>query len=273
MESNTTNICVLGLGRMGSVIAGHILAGGFKVKGYDPVADAKRFGEMGVELADSAAAAVAGADIVFLIVGYDEEVKGIVLDPAVVSNLHPGQVIAVMSTVRPGTMTQIQAALPPGVVIVDVPVCRGQVAADEGRLLALCGGHAADVDRCRKVLATFCSDVEHVGQLGAGQVAKMANNVMLWCNYFGIFEAMQLMRAAGVDAEQARKALQNSSADSRALSMWPDLRPVWAEDDLQIAKSVATEVGIQVPVLSAVADAFEVWPSPERYYLETETEK
>jgi 3-hydroxyisobutyrate dehydrogenase-like beta-hydroxyacid dehydrogenase len=257
---------ILGLGRMGSVIARHIAAAGFRVQAYDPVAREEDFGPAGVELRSSEGGAVEGADVVLLIVGYDEEVKDIVSAPGFQASCRPGQVVAVMSTVRPSTMAEIAAALPAGVAAVDVPVCRGQVAADEGRLLALLGGAEADVQRCLPVLRAFCTDMEHVGDLGTGQVAKMANNVMLWSAYFGVFEAMQLMRGAGVDAERARQALRSSSADSWALSMWPNVRPVWAHDDLAIAKQVAAAVGVEVPVLSAVSEAFGRWPNPEEVY-------
>jgi 3-hydroxyisobutyrate dehydrogenase-like beta-hydroxyacid dehydrogenase len=258
---------ILGLGRMGSSIAHNVARAGFRVQAFDPASEPVLFPEPNIELKQSEGGAAEGADIILVIVGFDEEVKTILFQPGFVARLHAGQVIAVMSTVRPDTMNELRRGLPDFVRLVDAPVCRGQVAADEGRLLALVGGDVADVDNVRDVLGAFCTQIERTGALGTGQVTKMANNVMLWAAYFGVFESMRLMRAAGVDVDLARNALLSSSANSWALSMWPDIRPVWAQDDLEIAQQVATSLDVPAPVLASVYDAFQLWPNPEQTYL------
>lgn len=258
-------IGVLGLGRMGSVIAGHLVAAGFHVFGYDPAEPSRPL--PGVVRCSSEAEVAESADAILVIVGFDEEVKTILFEERFFAALRGGHLIAILSTVQPATLNDIRATIPDQVGIVDAPLCRGQVAADEGRLLALLGGADGDLERFTPVAAAFCSDVIRVGGLGAAQVAKMANNVMLWSAYFGVFESMRLMNAAGVDIDTARDALLTSSARSWALEMWPDVRPVWAHDDLAIARTVAANLHVPVPVLESVAEAFDIWQKPEEHFL------
>ncbi|TFB75016.1 NAD(P)-dependent oxidoreductase [Cryobacterium glaciale] len=258
-------IGVLGLGRMGSVIAGHLVTAGFHVFGYDPAEVSHPL--PGIIRCSSEAEVAESADVILVIVGFDEEVKNILFEERFFAALRSGHLIAILSTVQPATLNDIRATIPDHVGIVDSPVCRGQVAAEEGRLLALLGGADGDLERFTPVATAFCSDVIRVGGLGAAQVTKMANNVMLWAAYFGVFESMRLMNAAGVDVETAREALLTSSARSWALEMWPDVRPVWAQDDLAIAKQVAENLHVPVPVLESVADAFDIWQKPEEHFL------
>lgn len=256
---------LLGLGRMGNAISRHLVRAGFRVQGYDPKIGASDV-LPSVKVVDSEREAVVGADVILMVVGFDDELKRIVSDPQWAGSLSAGQVIVVVSTVQAETIKMISEVVGHGVKVVDAPVCRGQQAADDGTLLAVVGGAEGDVQLCRPVLDAFCSDVVRVGGLGAGQVVKMANNVMLWANYFGIFDAMRLMHSAGVDLEQATAALMSSSASSWALGKWPDLRPVWAADDLEIAGQVAAAHELEVPVTNALAEAFRIWPSPEETF-------
>lgn len=257
---------VLGLGRMGSVIAGHLARAGFPVLGYDPVARPEDFTPLGVTLVGSEAETVRRAELVFVIVGFDEEVADLVTAPEFRAACHDRTLLAMVSTVLPATLHAIRRALPAGTALVDCPVARGQLAADEGRLLAFAGGDPADVRRLRPALDAFCTDVEHVGPISAGQAAKLANNVMLWSAFFGVFESMQLLRASGADLGRVRTALLKSSAASFALELWPHCRPVWGPDDLRIAAEVARRFGIDAPVTDAVAAAFDTHPNPEEQF-------
>lgn len=257
---------VLGLGRMGSVIAGHLARAGFPVVGYDPVARAEDFAPLGVTLVGSEAETVGRAELVFVVVGFDEEVKDLILAPDLLARCREDTVLAIVSTVLPATLHDIRRALPAGTALVDCPVARGQVAADEARLLAFAGGEVADVERCRPALEAFCTDVEYVGPISAGQAAKLANNMMLWSAFFGVFESMQLLRASGADLDLVRTALLKSSAASFALELWPNCRPVWGPDDLRIAAEVARRFDVEVPVTDAISAAFVTHPNPEEQF-------
>jgi 3-hydroxyisobutyrate dehydrogenase len=257
---------ILGLGKMGTPIAGHLTKAGFSVIGFDPAARQEDFDPIGVKLVTSEAEAAEKADVLFVIVGFDEEVKNIVLAPEFQARCKDGLILAIVSTVLPATLLDIEKQLPDRVTLVDCPVARGQKAADEARLLAFAAGDSVAVERCLPALRAFCTDVEHVGGIGSGQVAKMANNMMLWACFFGVFESMQLLRASGVDMDRVRTALMKSSAYSFALDLWPNARPVWARDDLVIAREVAAQLGVDVSVTAAIAEAFEKYPDPEKVY-------
>lgn len=265
-DSGRPTVGVLGLGRMGGVIAGHLARAGFPVVGYDPAAREEDFAPLGVTLLGSEAETVGRAELVFVIVGFDEEVKDLILAPDLLARCRDDTVLIVVSTVLPATLHEIRRVLPAGTALVDCPVARGQVAADEARLLAFAAGEVADVERCRPALDAFCTDVEYVGPISAGQAAKLANNMMLWAAYFGIVESMQLLRASGADLDRVRAALLKSSAASFALELWPYCRPVWGPDDLRIATEVARRYGIDAPVTGAVAAAFAKDPLPEEQF-------
>lgn len=269
MITGNAIVGVLGVGRMGRAVVHNLLKGGYRVCGYDPVfsEENKPFSEL--QLCTSEADLASRSDFILVILGFDEEVRDIVLADDFRSGLKPGSIVGIMSTVLPGTLLTIREGLPEGVALLDLPVCRGQKAADEGRLLCLVGGNHQDLDKVSAVLSSFCADIEHVGDVGSGQVAKMANNVMLWSSYFGVFDGLRLMAESGVSLEHGTEALLGSSAQSWALKMWPDVRPVWAADDLRIAIHFARSKGLEVPVLEAVAAAFAKWPNPEADFVST----
>src|SRR6267378_1022498 len=153
---------ILGLGKMGGPIAGHLLARGFKVIGYDPVAGAR--------------------DLVIVLVGFDSEVEEVIFGrDGVLEGAKPGLVVALGSTVAPRYSKRLAARLAEkSLVLLDIPLARGEAAATAGKLLIYGAGDAGAFELCRPVFGAFASDIFHLGPAGAGQVAKMVNNLILW---------------------------------------------------------------------------------------------
>src|SRR5438067_5358204 len=125
-------------------------------------------------------------------------------------------------------------------------MCRGGRAADEGTLLCFVGGETATVERLRPVLGAFASDIVHTGAVGSAQVAKAANNLILWACLVADHEALALAQRFGLDTEKLRHALLISSAANDALAKWGTQTMAWADDDMQIVAEMAREQGLKL---------------------------
>jgi 3-hydroxyisobutyrate dehydrogenase len=134
-----------------------------------------------------------------------------------------------------------------GIHVLDAPVCRGGAAADEGTLLTFVGGDADVVARLTPVLSAYCTDIVHTGAVGSGQVAKTANNMVMWSCLIANHEALALAQRFGMDTERLRDALKLSSADNYVLRNWRVNTMAWADDDLEIVQQMACERGIALP--------------------------
>jgi 3-hydroxyisobutyrate dehydrogenase-like beta-hydroxyacid dehydrogenase len=140
--------------------------------------------------------------------------------------------------------------------LLDAPLCRGDHGARSGDLLALVGGDAQVLDRCAGVLGAFCSDVVHVGGPGAGQVAKLVNNMLLWSTISSVVEALRLAEQLGVRRGPLVDGLRLSSADSWVLRTWARPRELpWADEDMRLVLDAASRAGVDAPVSDVVQRA------------------
>jgi 3-hydroxyisobutyrate dehydrogenase-like beta-hydroxyacid dehydrogenase len=114
-------------------------------------------------------------------------------------------------------------------------------------LLAFVAGEPPVVERLTPVLAAFSSDIVHTGTVGTAQVAKAANNLVMWACLIANHEALALSKRFGVDVDRLREALLKSSADNYALRHWGENTMAWAEDDMAIVQAMAHEAGIGLP--------------------------
>ena len=177
-----------------------------------------------------------------------------------------GSIVAILSTVRPETVQEL-AALPSGLFVVDSTVCRGGMAADTGTLLSFVGGAADVVARLTPVLRAYSSDVVHTGGVGTAQVAKAANNLILWACLVADHEALALAKHYGMDIEVLRSALMMSSADNHALEVWGKQSMAWAEDDMVIVGQMAAKAGLSLPQAGLNREICRAL-KPKRYELD-----
>ena len=147
-----------------------------------------------------------------------------------------------------------EAARAKGIDVYDAPIARGRWAADEGTLLALVGGRPEVVVRAAPVYRCFCSDIEHLGEVGHGQVGKTMNNMMLWVTACGLIEAGRLAEKTGIELPKLRKALQMSSGKSAALEDWDGITFTWALKDMQIVMDMADQYGLSMPLSGAIKE-------------------
>lgn len=245
----TLTVGVIGAGRMGTPIIGHLAKKGFATLAFDVNAARKADVEkIGARWQADLPALAHACDVMLICVGFDREVRELLADAGPLASARPGSIVAILSTVHPKTIKELAAAREPsGVRVIDSTVCRGGEAADKGTLLSFVGGRAEDVARITPVLKAYSADVVHTGDIGTAQVAKAANNLILWSCLVADHEALALAQRYGVDVNALRPALMMSSAANDALDKWGKQTMAWAEDDMVIVQEMASECGLSLP--------------------------
>jgi 3-hydroxyisobutyrate dehydrogenase-like beta-hydroxyacid dehydrogenase len=254
---------------MGQPIIGHLVRRGFSVAGYD-IDEGKREAveRAGAAWAETPSSLGNGSEVVLVCVGFDEELRRLVSAAGLLASLARGTIVAVLSTVAPRTIRDLAAAAEPfGVTLVDATVARGGRAADAGTLLAFVGGEASVVERLTPVLSAFASDIVHTGAVGTAQVAKAANNLVMWACLIADHEALALAARCGVDVERLREALTRSSADNYVLRHWGENTMAWADDDMAIVEAMAQEAGVALPQAGLNRELCRLL-KPKRFKLE-----
>jgi 3-hydroxyisobutyrate dehydrogenase-like beta-hydroxyacid dehydrogenase len=161
--------------------------------------------------------------------------------------------VAVSASVRPDTCTELAgSAAEREVPLIDAALVRGERGAEAGELLLLCGGPEEVVDACRPAFAAFATDVARVGGVGAGQVAKTVNNILLWSCIRADVEALRLGRALGVEPAVLRDALAAGSGANRPLAEWGLHRLRWPGKDLEVALDMAIDAGVDMPLVRSL---------------------
>lgn len=250
---------VIGLGKMGRPIARRLAACGFEVVAYDASVEAQDGSrDDGISLADSAKDVAERSDATLVLVGSDNEVLDTVTEPVsgILAGASAGHVVLIGSTIAPASSIAIgRAATPHRVEVLDAALCRGEMPAGEGALLVLAGGPDHVFQRCRPLLNAIATDVHHLGGLGAGQVAKMINNYLLWLTVVGNLEGLRLAARMGVDQDALRSALLQSSGANWALDTWERSRPMpWAEADMAIVMECADEYRLPMAAAGVVRE-------------------
>lgn len=260
---------LIGAGRMGLPIVGHLVRAGFVVLVHDTDATKRAAVEAkGAQWADAAPALAQRADAILICVGYDREVHALLGPEGMLSQARPGTLIAILSTIHPRTVQEFAARLEPrGIDLVDATVCRGGQAADEGTLLTFVGGSAETVAKLTPVLKAYCADIVHSGPVGTAQVAKAVNNLILWACLVADHEGLALAQRYGVDIDALRGALLKSSAVNGALANWGTQTMAWAQDDMAIVAEMADDCGIALPQAGVVREICRSL-KPRRYRLE-----
>lgn len=246
------NIGIIGLGAMGRPMARHLMAAGFSLSGCDPMKEAQdKAAAIGVCLKPTPAEVARAADFVMIVVGFDSDVERVFFaDGGLMEAARKDLIIGVGSTISPSYARELAARTAgSGIVLLDMPLTRGEAAAEAGKMLVLGGGDKAVFENCRPALETFASDVFHLGPFSAGQVAKMTNNMILWACIAANDESIRLAQSLGVDTEVLIEALSHSSAQNWAMSTQIQTNPMpWAEKDMVIAMGEADNLRMPIPL-------------------------
>jgi 2-hydroxy-3-oxopropionate reductase len=247
-------------------MAANLVKAGFDVVGYNrSPAKIDRLVAAGGTGAADASEAIRDRDVVISMLPDSPDVEEFALGEAgVFANARPGTLYIDMSTVRPATAVAVaQAGRAKGVGVLDAPVSGGERGAIEGTLSVMVGGDSEDVGRARPVLEAMGSTIVHVGQAGAGQTVKAANQLLTAVTIQAVAEAVVFLEAHSVDPTVAIGALAGGLAgsavlDRRAPSMvardfTPGFRCTLHHKDLGILTSAAREAGVAIPLGSTAA--------------------
>ncbi len=258
-------VLFLGLGRMGLPMATHAIAKGIRIQGYDPMTErVAALKAAGGDPVENLNAALAQAELIVVVVGQEKEVETLFRGPGGINSAgRPGAVVLVVSTVDPTLIAKLGAeAAARGVKVLDTPVCRGEMGAETGTLLALVAGEEESYLNSLPVLRTFCSDVFYLGaQLGKAQVAKTVNNLIAWSALVATYEASRISEAWDIDWNALRKFLEISSADNWSLRNWDRVSDMpWSKKDMSIALRIASSRGVEVPLCQEVERLVQTIP-------------
>jgi 3-hydroxyisobutyrate dehydrogenase len=269
MAQRTPELGFIGLGLMGHAFTKRLVACGHRVTGYDLIADKMaRAQAHGVHAATSAAEVARASDIVHVCVMTKDDLAAAVFGAnGIGEGAAAGKVLIDHSTTEVATTKEFAARLKAdtGMHWVDAPVSGGPPAAEAGTLALMVGGDEADVTAVRPVLETL-GTCTHMGPLGAGQVTKMVNQVLVLSNYCVLAEALVLAEAGGVDASRIPAALGAGYAGSNMLQrLYPrlvarDFAPAGyafqALKDLDMVHGLAKELKVPTPMASQAATLF-----------------
>lgn len=211
---------MLGIGLMGFPMARRLCEAGHHVTAWNRSHDkAERLLPFGAQVADSPAQAVRDADIVITLLTDGPAVSAVLLAPAVLAAYRPGALVIDMSSIKPDeARAHARQLAAVGVRHVDAPVSGGTVGAEQGTLAIMAGGEPADVAAAAPVLGVLgrCTPV---GPQGSGQLAKLANQMIVGITIGAVAEALLMAAKGGADMAQVRQALMGGFADSRILQL------------------------------------------------------
>ncbi len=215
------NVGWIGTGVMGAPMCAHLLESGVQVTLTSRTrTKAEALLSRGAAWADSPAAVASASDVVFTMLGYPTEVEEVVLAPqGLLSTLQPGSIIVDMTTSRPSLAAQIAArAQQLDIESLDAPVSGGDIGARSGTLSIMVGGTAETFESVRPYFEAMGDTIVHQGPAGAGQHAKLANQILVAGNIVGVCEALLYASRAGLDIRAVLSSVSKGAAASWALT-------------------------------------------------------
>jgi len=267
--SEKRNVSFLGLGVMGGAIARHIGKAGHNLTVYNrsparlnkwQVANP----DLAARVAESPADAAEGADVVITCVGNDDDLADVVLGPqGVFSTLRKGGVFADHTTVSARIARQIAVeARDLQVHCVDAPMTGSQIGAENGTLTLMCGGRPEAIEAARPVMEAYSQRIVHVGKAGAGQTAKMSNQICIAGIVAALAEAVRFAQASHLDMDKVYDAISGGAAQSWQMdNRWETMARDkfdfgfaidWMRKDLGLAMDEGRGLGVSLPITALV---------------------
>ena len=261
------NIAVIGMGTMGAPMATNLLKAGHSVVVHNRTREREEpLVAQGATRAESPAAAARDVEVVLTCVSDTPDVERVLLDQEIgaINGLRDGGLVIDCSSIAPAATRTIAAHFAEkGIGYVDAPVSGGSEGAIKGTLAIMCGGSQADFERAKPVLEVLGSKLTHIGDVGCGQIAKVANQVVIAGTFLALGEALTLANKAGANPEKVVEAIGGGVAGSwilqnRSANMLNDTYPLGFRTrlhrkDLGIALDTARTFEVPVPLASLVA--------------------
>lgn len=262
-------VAVIGMGQMGSGMAGRLRESNLDVVGYDVNADQRaRLTQDGFRMASDIAEALNGRSIVLTSLPDPKAVTEAWLGAGgIVAHAAKGTLCIELSTIDPQTMRQAaDAAAAKGIAVVDCPVSGSPNEARAGKLILIAGGEKADVDRAEPILKLLGNDWKYTGPVGTAKVVKIVNNMMSMGNVLVAAEAFALGVAAGVEPEKLYDVLSVSGGRSHHFTkrfpnaikgdFAPGFKMELGEKDLALAVELGRMTRMPTPSASATRELY-----------------
>ena len=253
----TETIGFIGLGIMGRGMVANLQKAGFAVRLWNRTAERTApFVAQGATTAASPADLATQCDIIFICVSDTPDVEAVILgENGVLEGIRPGALVVDHSTISPQATKEMAAELSAkGAHMLDAPISGGSEGAAKGTLSIMIGGAAEQVERARPYLEAMGKTITHVGEQGAGQAAKLVNQILVVGTMLSMSEALLFARAAGLDLEKTLAAVSSGAAGSWTLSnrgpqvAQRDWRPGFTIDlqqkDLRLVLQAADQMGV-----------------------------
>ena len=261
----TPAIGFVGLGIMGKPMARNLMKAGYSLTIYNRSRSAMdELAAEGAELAGSSMEVAQRTEIFIAMVPDSPDSEDVVIGPkGALKGAKAGSVIIDMSSIAPLTSQKLAAeAAKIGVEMLDAPVSGGEPAAISGNLAIMVGGKQEVLDRCRPILDVMGASVVRVGDVGAGNTVKLANQIIVAANIEAVGEAFVLAQKAGIDPELVFQAIRNGLAGSTVMeakvpmimarNFNPGFRIRLHQKDLHNALLTGKELGVPLPVTGLV---------------------
>jgi 2-hydroxy-3-oxopropionate reductase len=262
-------VAFIGLGVMGFPMAGHLVKQGHQVTVFNrsPQRAADWVKQYGGLSAASPKLAAMGQEIVFTCVGNDDDLRQVVLgDDGALAGMNAGSILVDHTTASADVAREIGAVLKAqDIGFLDAPISGGQAGAENGALTVMMGGELSQFEQVKPVIAAYSRCAELLGDVGAGQLTKMVNQICIAGVVQGLAEGLHFAKSAGLDGIKVVEVISKGAAQSwqmenRFQTMWQGKYDFgfaidWMRKDLGIALDEARRNGSQLP-LTALVDQF-----------------
>ncbi|MEK4173795.1 NAD(P)-dependent oxidoreductase [Lysinibacillus sp. FSL L8-0312] len=263
-------IAFIGTGVMGASIIKHLIKNGHEVSVFTRTKEkAEPLVALGASWASSPAAAFKNRDIAFTMVGYPSDVEEVYFGQnGLFQTAEQGNIVVDMTTSEPSLAKRIyEHALSMGVEALDAPVSGGDIGAQNGTLSIMIGGDQATYDKILPIMKHFGGNIVYQGEAGAGQHAKMCNQIVIASGMIGVCESLAYGLKAGLDLPTVLQSIASGAAGSWSLSnlaprmIQGDFAPGFYVKhfvkDMKIALDESKKMGISLPGLSLAYDMYE----------------
>ena len=259
-------VAFIGLGTMGAGMAANILKAGHELTVHNRTREKEEaVAKEGALRAASPKEAASGAEIIVVCVSDTPDVEEIILgDNGVIQGASEGAIVVDMSTISPTATRCIAEKLGDnGIKMLDAPVSGGSEGAQHGTLAIMVGGDTAEFEKALPILKAMGKTITHVGAIGAGQITKAINQIIISGTYLTVAEGLTLGMKAGLDMQKIIEAISGGAASSwvlhnRAINVVNNTYPLGFrvrlhQKDLGIALDTARELGVSLPATALVA--------------------
>jgi 2-hydroxy-3-oxopropionate reductase len=264
----TMKIGFIGLGVMGQPMAGHLISAGHEVVLFRVKDRSRHLVEMGARPADSAREVAESADVIIMMVPDTPDVEAVLFgDDGVAAGLSVGKTVVDMSSISPVATRSFASRISHlGCAYLDAPVSGGEAGAKAGSLSIMVGGARADFDRVLPIFQVMGKNITLVGEVGAGQTAKIANQIIVALTIGAVSEGLVFASKAGADPAKVREAILGGLASSRILELHgkrmidrkfdPGFRISLHQKDLNNALDSARSLKMALPATALAQELF-----------------